>query len=115
MSEYQAIYDAVRSRIHGCDIGQAINDAIGRVDLSFYAQQATQAAQEAAGEYTRPSVLHRPSLNLDGNVWIALYGDNLQVGVVGTGRSPDEAMRDFDLSWHNKQPATLPVTQPPAT
>lgn len=104
MNEYKAIYDAVRSRISDCNIGQVITD------LSFYAQQASRAAQDAAGEYTRPSVLYRPTLKLDGNEWIALYGENLQEGVVGTGRSPEEAMRDFDLSWHKKQPAVLPQT-----
>jgi hypothetical protein len=41
----------------------------------------------------------RPALSLDGNKWIALYGENLQEGVVGIGDSPAEAMRDFDRAW----------------
>ena len=32
-------------------------------------------------------------------MWCALYGDNLQDGVAGFGRSPEEAMADFDKNW----------------
>lgn len=50
-------------------------------------------------ETTRPSVLYRPAISLDGNKWCALYGDDLVCGVSGFGDSPDAAMRDFDAQW----------------
>jgi hypothetical protein len=50
----------------------------------------------------RPSVIYRPKLSLDGNYWIALYGDNIQEGVVGLGESPDEAMFHFDKEWEKR-------------
>lgn len=54
---------------------------------------------------TRPSVLFRPTLSIDGNQWCALYGSNLQEGVAGFGDSPDLAMQDFDRHW------TMPIEQ----
>jgi hypothetical protein len=49
--------------------------------------------------------MYRPVLSQDGNAWIALYGENVAVGVVGTGSSPEEAMYAFDTVWFKK--ATL--------
>lgn len=51
-------------------------------------------------EYERPCVVFKPRLTLDGNAWIACFGEDLQVGVVGTGNTPDAAMRDFDRAWY---------------
>lgn len=51
-------------------------------------------------ELTRPSVMFKPTITQDGNAWIALLGDDLAVGVVGSGDSPEAAMRDFDRSWY---------------
>lgn len=51
-------------------------------------------------EFTRPSVIFKPTITQDGNAWIALLGDDLAVGVVGCGDSPEAAMRDFDKSWY---------------
>lgn len=50
-------------------------------------------------ESQRPSVLYRPSLSIDGNMWCALYGANLQDGVAGFGETPEKAMLDFDKNW----------------
>ena len=47
-----------------------------------------------------PSVIRKPKLSIDGNMWCALYGENLQDGVAGFGTSPDKAMRDFDTNWY---------------
>lgn len=58
--------------------------------------------QEASHELTRPSVIFRPSLSVDGNQWCALYGEDLQNGVAGFGDSPALAMYAFDLEWHKK-------------
>ena len=69
-------------------------------DSFFAAGQELRGAAESIGyEYTRPSVVHRPRLFLDGNQWCALFGDNLQEGVAGFGESPAKAMLAFDEAW----------------
>lgn len=108
---YQATYDAVRSRIHGGDIGQAVEsaarDAFSGAQHQFYCigQEFTEAAREIGREHARPSVTMRPAIRVDGNQWCALYGDNLQDGVAGFGDSPAAAMADFDRNWA----AALPI------
>lgn len=93
---YQAVYDAVRSRIHACDVSDVVRQA---VDLSHLTQSLQQEFMVAAGEMMRPSVLWRPSVAPDGNQWCALYGPNLMEGVCGYGDTPEAAMRAFDAEW----------------
>lgn len=100
---YQAVYDAVRSRISTCDIGSVVERAMLDANLSHYAQMASASAQEAASEAMRPSVLYRPSMGLDGTLWCALYGDDLMNGVAGFGDTPAKAMSDFDAAWWKAQ------------
>lgn len=95
---YQAIYDAVRSRIHSVDVGAAIRDAC-HLDGSHAIACVQQGFSIAASEMQRPSAVYRPVLSIDGNQWCALYGDNLQDGVAGFGASPALAMDDFDANW----------------
>lgn len=101
MDSYQPIYDAVRSRISGGDVGQvmetALREAFGMAShhMACVAQEFTSVAYEQQ----RPSVLYRPNLSRDGNQWCALYGDDIQVGVAGFGDSPSKAMYDFDKNW----------------
>jgi len=102
MDSYQPIYDAVRSRIHGANIGEAISSAIRDQNWAHYVQQAAYEWQLAATEQQRPSVVFKPAIMQDGGKWIALLGENLQVGVVGCGDSPAEAMYDFDKAWNAK-------------
>ena len=102
MSDYQAIYDAVRSRIHNGDVGQAIENAVRAAGIDFAARMAGAAIQTAVSEYERPSVLFRPKLYMEGAQWCALYGDDLQNGVAGFGDSPSAAMHDFDDQWVKK-------------
>lgn len=75
---------------------------------------AAEIAQEQIGwvglQWSRPSTVHRPMLTKDGNAWIALLGENIQVGVVGCGASPAEAMDNFDREFYAKE--TQPVTPP---
>ncbi|MGO4763852.1 hypothetical protein AB4120_15045 [Cupriavidus sp. 2KB_3] len=101
---YQAIYDAVRSRIHGGDVGEAMREAIGQQasGLSYAIEGVKHEMLAAAMMAQRPSVQYRPTISIDGNQWCALYGDNLQDGVAGFGDSPAEAMADFDTEWHKK-------------
>ena len=102
MDSYQAIYDAVRSRISGGDVGAAIEAAMRNANIDHYASMASEAIKQAASFYEDPSVLYRPRLSIDGDQWCALYGDNLQDGVAGFGSSPAEAMQDFNRNWHKK-------------
>ena len=102
MSDYQAIYDAVRSRLGGCDMRDAIESAIRSAGLDHHAAMAAEAIRESVSEHCRPSVLFKPVLTLDGNQWCALYGPDLQVGVAGFGDSPADAMWDFDRKWEKK-------------
>lgn len=100
---YQAVYDAVRSRLGNCDVGHAVEQAMRDANLSHYVEMAaasiTQNASDAMLDYQRPSVLYRPTISIDGNQWCALYGENLQDGVAGFGDSPALAMEDFDANW----------------
>ncbi len=101
MDNYQAVYDAVRSRFHCSVDGDQI--VRGIADLFYQASvTASQAAQDACiteQEKQRPSVLFRPTIAPDGPKWCALYGENIQEGVCGFGDTPDAAMRDFDRAW----------------
>ena len=101
---YQAIYDAVRSKISNGDIGAAVEMALRDANLSHHAAMAANAAICAASEQERPSVLFKPKLTLDGDQWCALYGENLQEGVAGFGDSPANAMCDFDRNWNKPLP-----------
>lgn len=67
--------------------------------ICFAADMAKIAWQEAAWEQLRPSVVFKPALSKDGNMWCALFGDNLQVGVAGFGETPAKAMYAFDSAW----------------
>jgi len=99
MDSYQAIYDAVRSRIPSCDLSGLADRIAIQFDFSHHAAIAAQEISCATYEHQRPSVLFRPVLTIDGNQWCALYGDNLQDGVAGFGDSPANAMHDFDKNW----------------
>ena len=100
---YQAIYDAVRSRICNGDVGAAVSDvAFQAFDISHDKAMIREQLLAAAYEMARPSAIYRPAISIDGNMWCALYGDNLQDGVAGFGPSPAEAMQDFDKNWSAK-------------
>lgn len=81
MDNYQPVYDAVSS---------AFSLADHTVKVCF---------QEVCISMTRPSVLFRPAISIDGNKWCALYGANLQDGVAGFGDTPEAAMLEFDKAW----------------
>lgn len=110
---YQPIYDAVRSRISQCDVGEIIREFLQRSDLSTQLYSAGESVRAMAygieEEHKRPSVLYRPALSIDGNMWCALYGANLQEGVAGFGETPEKAMLDFDKNWRSAQCLTRPT------
>ncbi len=97
---YQPIYDAVRSRISGGNISDAVGSAIRDCNISHYAERAMMAAQEVANEQMRPSVVFRPKITKDGDQWCALLGDNIQEGVAGFGATPNRACYAFDEAWN---------------
>lgn len=100
---YEAIYDAVRSRISGGNIGDVAERVIREhFDISYLKDRANGLLGGLEHDLRRPFVLMRPAMMLDGNKWCALYGENLQDGVAGFGDSPDEASYDFDKSWTTK-------------
>ena len=100
MDSYQPIYDAVRSRISGGNVGEAISNAIREQNWSHYIQQVAYEWQISASEQTRPCVVFKPTLSRDGNQWCALFGTNLHDGVAGFGKTPAEAMYAFDQAWN---------------
>lgn len=104
---YQAVYDAVRSRIGNPDVAAAVSDAIGihAQGLSYAIEAIKHEYVNAAMAQQRPCVLYRPAVSIDGDHWCALYGENLQDGVAGFGKSVEMAMQDFDSNWHKQLPA----------
>lgn len=82
-----------------------LNDEYQSMAANAIAHAAQMAGEEwrfSGAQMSRPSVLFRPGLSIDGNQWCALYGDNLQDGVAGFGDSPAEAMYAFDAAWNEK-------------
>ena len=106
---YQAIYDAVRSRISGGNIGEVVSEAAREAfDISWQKSHLQEAIYTVSNEMTRPSVVYRPTLSADGDMWCALLGDNLQEGVAGFGKTPAEAMTAFDAAFLNERtPAAM--------
>lgn len=105
---YQAVFDAVRSRIGNVDIGAAVESAMRDANIGHHAMMACENVRAAADQASAPHVLMRPKISIDGNAWCALYGDNLMEGVAGFGDSPAAAMAEFDRQWT----ATLAGSKP---
>lgn len=79
-----------------------MNDEWSRIasgSISHAAEMVKISWQEAAWEQQRPSVVFKPTLSKDGDMWCALFGDNLQVGIAGFGETPAKAMYAFDTAW----------------
>lgn len=56
-----------------------------------------------AGEFNLVSIL-KPSIKIDGDQWVVLYGENIQDGVAGYGKSPYLAVQDFNKALYEKLP-----------
>ena len=76
---------------------------------------AAQAWQEAGSHFTgtaiewrRPSVVFRPKLYPDGDMYCALYGDDLMAGCAGFGETAAAAMLDFDNNWRTQKVKHVP-------
>lgn len=68
-------------------------------DISFYVDQVRIAVWEAVGLLTAPSVMYKPRIFQDGNMWCCLLGDDLQSGVAGFGDTPNNACIAFDQAF----------------
>lgn len=114
MDSYQAIYDAVRSRISGGNVGDIVERAAREAfDMGNMRQILTQDFAIVAQEMQRPSVLYRPTLSADGDMWCALYGEDLMSGVAGFGKTPAEAMTAFDQAfWTYRTPDAIRKSRP---
>ncbi len=100
---YQAVYDAVCSRLSRCDVGEAVREvARHSFDLGMVVPLAQEAIAHVSYEMQRPSVLMRPTVMRDGDKWCALYGANLMEGVAGFGDSPELACEAFDKEWRTR-------------
>ena len=102
---YQAVYDAVRSRFNGCDTSQAVESAISNAFSNMYVipEVVRGCISEVAIEMMRPFFLLKPKMFPDGNMWCALYGENLQEGVAAFGETPAKASVQFDIEWLNQK------------
>lgn len=96
---YQAIYDAVRSKMSFINGNEIAQDIVKQFDFSYQLEIIKQSFLEVSYELQRPCILFKPKLIKDGNEWCVLYGDNLQEGVAGYGKSPEIAMLEFDKAW----------------
>ncbi len=72
--------------------------------VSFAIRRMENRMLDAINEHERPSAVYRPTLMADGTKWCAIYGEDLQTGVVGFGDTPDKAMRAFDTAWLTERP-----------
>ena len=60
-------------------------------------QSRLNAAIEAE-EFNLVSLL-KPKIFIDGDMWCVLYGENLQDGVAGFGKTPTLSVYDFNNNW----------------
>ncbi len=67
---------------------------------------AAQLACQAEDARMAPSTLFRPMLSLDGNMYCALYGEDLMSGCAGFGKTAEAAMSDFDKNWREQSAPT---------
>ena len=102
MDSYQAVYDAVRSKMSYGNIAEAIDSFLRTQDFSHQIAVVTQEFQIAASEMQRPCVLFRPSISMVGKQYCVLYGESIQNGVTGFGDSVAEAMINFDKEFNKK-------------
>lgn len=100
MSEiYDATYNAVRSKMNHVDLDSVFQQHLQSMGISYDIQRSVQNIEY---EMTRPSVLFKPTIYIDGNMWCTLYGSNLQDGIAGFGKTPHEAFANFDSNYCEK-------------
>ena len=100
---YQAVYDAIRSRFHGVDADSVIRDVIRNLGIDHHVSMATDRITQSFMEYERPSVVFRPKVYKDGDQWCVLLGDNIQEGLSAFGDTVSKAMHQFDVNFLNER------------
>ncbi len=104
MDSYQPIYDAVRSRISNGNVGDVVERAArDAFDMGNMRNILTEQFCATAMEMARPSVVYKPTLMADGDMWCVLLGEDLQVGIAGFGKTVAEAMTAFDQAFYKEQ------------
>lgn len=61
-------------------------------------QAATQLADQIASYHATWASAMKPRLSKDGDMWCALHGEDLQVGISGFGPTPALALMAFDTA-----------------
>lgn len=109
MDSYQAIYDAVRSKISNGDVGSAVSEVARHAfDISWGVEIVKQEYISAAQEQQRPCVLFKPDIFPDGTMWCALLGQDLMTGICGFGETPAAACAEFDAAfWKSRTPDAI--------
>lgn len=98
---YQAVYDAVRSRISSCNVGSIVEEAVRNAfDISYIKPIIQQEICIMLEEMQRPSVLFKPVMAFEEVVKGVFHYTARYNGILmGNGENPDAAMRSFDKFW----------------
>lgn len=69
------------------------------VYLSIALEKFNYTMSEIMEELTKPSVLYKPKIYHDGNMWCCIYGE-MPMCVVGFGKTPKDAVNAFNASFN---------------
>ena len=72
------------------------------IERNFHDNEASSINSQTVQEQSEFNLftMLKPSLQIDGNQWCVLYGEDLQVGIAGFGDSPHLAIMDFNGQWY---------------
>jgi hypothetical protein len=87
------------------------------IQTQEFQQKFIRTQTESAAILQRPSFQIKPMLVLVEGGYIAIHGDLTSDGaVIGSGATPEAAMRDFDAAWNRRpveQTKIIPVEETP--
>lgn len=66
-----------------------------------FGHAAESLANQIAGYHATWFAVLKPKVTKDGDMWCALYGDNLMEGVAGFGETPAKALLDFEVAMYS--------------
>lgn len=72
------------------------------IDTSRIDHAAQCLAQEISAYHATFFSALKPKLFIDGDMWCALYGENLQEGIAGFGKTPAKALFEFEANMHKE-------------
>ncbi len=78
-------------------------------------QAATQLADHIATYHATWASTLKPRLFKDGDMWCALYGEGLQVGIAGFGPNPALALMAFETAMYTETGAHNIARRTPTT